>query len=727
MRTVDLLLFTIFFILFSQQIGADSNSIHPSVSLLDEAGRSLLSSGGNFSAEKSCGSCHDTKSISDNNHHSFEKLNIDCVTCHFKGGKLDFKTDSNELSITRPQNENCSICHSFYAKGRKPLEISKEASQSEHFALKTRTGEIFSHQKMFHSFLNLQNKESLTDSWDIHAERGVQCVDCHFSSNNPKKNFTKKTNELSHLKSDPRAPSIAEFLKKPDHNLTTVQCSHCHTPQKIHDMLPYKKKHLERLACQSCHVPSLKAPVLLEIDETSMSQHNTPLYRYRNTDNADIPSLNAVYTTSFSPFLYPDEEQLKPYNFVTHWTWLDKSNHAKIDKQILANIFSPQEDERKQQLLAVFDVNKNGILENSERRLDTQDKLNFIKNQLKASGSKEPQITGKIHAYPVGHGIIRGKNVVRNCSFCHSKKSRLDDDIPLGLILPGRNTPQFDKSGEHLRKYSRFDNTDTHFRLQRDFSKSNFYVFGFSRDQWPDILGILSLVLTLLGIGIHAGIRIYQSGRIPTHHSKTRKVYMYSFYERLWHWTMAFGIMILLLTGFKLHFPNSLSFLNFTFSVYIHNIIAFIVIVNAGLSLFYHLTSKEIKQFLPPMGTFWPDSIAQIKYYTQGIFKGEPHPLEKTPEHKLNPLQQITYLGILNFLLPLQVITGLLIWGAERWPKLLEGIGGLSFISPIHTLGSWFFITFLVMHIYLTTTGHTWFANIRAMMFGFEDVERKNQ
>ena len=54
----------------------------------------------------------------------------------------------------------------------------------------------------------------------------------------------------------------------------------------------------------------------------------------------------------------------------------------------------------------------------------------------------------------------------------------------------------------------------------------------------------------------------------------------------------------------------------------------------------------------------------------QGIFKGEHHPFEKTPEKKLNPLQQVTYFGLLNVLLPLQGITGILMWGVQRWPSL---------------------------------------------------------
>ncbi len=82
----------------------------------------------------------------------------------------------------------------------------------------------------------------------------------------------------------------------------------------------------------------------------------------------------------------------------------------------------------------------------------------------------------------------------------------------------------------------------------------------------------------------------------------------------------------------------------------------------------------------------------------------------------------MTYLAILNILLPLQVLTGVMIWGAERWPQMAEDIGGLSFVAPLHALVAWLFAAFLIMHIYLTTTGHTTLANMKAMVTGWEDV-----
>jgi thiosulfate reductase cytochrome b subunit len=130
-----------------------------------------------------------------------------------------------------------------------------------------------------------------------------------------------------------------------------------------------------------------------------------------------------------------------------------------------------------------------------------------------------------------------------------------------------------------------------------------------------------------------------------------------------------------------------------------------------------------MREYLPRPHGFIHDSMRQSAYYVSGIFKGEPHPFEKRPDDRMNPIQKLTYFGILNVLLPLQIVTGTLIWGAQYWPDLVALLGGLPVIAPVHALAAWFFATFIVGHVYLTTTGPTPLEGIRAMVTGVEEVE----
>ena len=49
--------------------------------------------------------------------------------------------------------------------------------------------------------------------------------------------------------------------------------------------------------------------------------------------------------------------------------------------------------------------------------------------------------------------------------------------------------------------------------------------------------------------------------------------------------------------------------------------------------------------------------------------------------------------------------------------------GGLPLLAPFHSLVAWLLAAFVVLHVYLTTTGHAPLVSIKAMMMGWEDVE----
>jgi thiosulfate reductase cytochrome b subunit len=201
------------------------------------------------------------------------------------------------------------------------------------------------------------------------------------------------------------------------------------------------------------------------------------------------------------------------------------------------------------------------------------------------------------------------------------------------------------------------------------------------------------------------------------------RVYMYSVYQRIWHWIQAAIIVLLILTGLEIHLPDSVRLLGFALAVRTHNIAAAILLANAFLGFIYYLVTGEIRQLLPQTRNLLQDLWVQVRYYTSGIFKGAPHPFVKLPESRLNPLQRITYVMVLNVLLPLQAVTGVMIWGAQYWGAVAERWGGLRTLAAVHSLGAWLFCAFLILHLYLITTGRTPAANLQAMVTGWDELE----
>lgn len=207
-----------------------------------------------------------------------------------------------------------------------------------------------------------------------------------------------------------------------------------------------------------------------------------------------------------------------------------------------------------------------------------------------------------------------------------------------------------------------------------------------------------------------------------------RRIYLHTLYERIWHWWQALAIIVLLATGLEVHAPDSVALLGFALSVKVHNLFGFLLVLNAVFGLFYELTSGRVRAFVPEPRDFTSLALRQALYYVKGIFRDEPHPIEKTKDKRLNPLQKLTYLAILNVLLPVQIATGVLIWGGQRWPGLVASLGGLEPLALVHTVAAWLFGAFILMHAYLTTTaGPRWRSGVIGMVTGYEEVDHHHE
>ncbi|MBW2623419.1 MAG: cytochrome b/b6 domain-containing protein [Deltaproteobacteria bacterium] len=206
-----------------------------------------------------------------------------------------------------------------------------------------------------------------------------------------------------------------------------------------------------------------------------------------------------------------------------------------------------------------------------------------------------------------------------------------------------------------------------------------------------------------------------------------KKVLFYTVYERIWHWAQALAVLVLLLTGFEIAYGQFFSVTGFKTAVTVHNFVGLMLVINAFLALFYNVSSGLMHRYIPGVSDFFMKGFEHASYYAIGIFKGDPHPFDKTPEKRLLPLQKVTYFMILNVLLPLMTITGLLKWSARIDPRFIEMFGGLSLLGPVHRFGAWLFLSFLIGHVYMSTTGHTPLANMISMIRGYEYIETADE
>ena len=199
-----------------------------------------------------------------------------------------------------------------------------------------------------------------------------------------------------------------------------------------------------------------------------------------------------------------------------------------------------------------------------------------------------------------------------------------------------------------------------------------------------------------------------------------KETYVYKIFERFWHWSQAFLIFFLAVTGFEIH--GSFKLMGFDAAVRWHNYALWALMLLIIFAIFWHFTTGEWRQYIPTTKFFK----AQVDYYITGIFKGAPHPTKKTVYNKFNPLQRIVYLGLKIFAIPVQVVTGFLYY-FYKYPSGGEiqsvNMVNLRLVAIIHTIGAFSLIAFVIAHVYHTTTGHKPLTAIRAMITGWEELD----
>jgi thiosulfate reductase cytochrome b subunit len=198
---------------------------------------------------------------------------------------------------------------------------------------------------------------------------------------------------------------------------------------------------------------------------------------------------------------------------------------------------------------------------------------------------------------------------------------------------------------------------------------------------------------------------------------KMINMYLYTRYERFWHWLQTGLIIVLLVTGFEVH--NTFTLLGFRQAVDIHNFVGLAWLIAFAFFVFWVFTTGEWKQYIPTTKKMFQ----VIRYYAWGIFRGESHPVPKRKDAKHNPLQRLVYLSLAAFLLPLQMLSGFLYWGYNSWQAWGLDWLTLKTIALVHTAGAFAILCFVIVHVYMITTGHTLTVHVKAMITGWEKVQ----
>ncbi|ARE42078.1 cytochrome B561 [Rhodovulum sp. P5] len=194
-----------------------------------------------------------------------------------------------------------------------------------------------------------------------------------------------------------------------------------------------------------------------------------------------------------------------------------------------------------------------------------------------------------------------------------------------------------------------------------------------------------------------------------------RTVMIYTAYERFWHWSQALLIFILALTGFSVH---GLLPMDYRLAVLIHSYAAIALILLWVFTTFWHFTTNQWRQYLPKLSSLWE----VIRFYAWGILTGAPHPYTKSLKRKQNALQSLAYLTFMVIIGPALWASGIVYILFPLWAKLAAGTIALPLLAFIHTAAAYMMVIFVLIHVYMTTTGKTAFHYIKTMITGYDTI-----
>lgn len=198
------------------------------------------------------------------------------------------------------------------------------------------------------------------------------------------------------------------------------------------------------------------------------------------------------------------------------------------------------------------------------------------------------------------------------------------------------------------------------------------------------------------------------------------KIYLYPLWVRIWHGINALGIITLIVTGISMQYSTaSFVLIDFKTAINLHNIAG--ITVSAFYLMFF------VGNIVTPNGFFYRFKlkgttrriVKQAKFYLYCLFKIEVAPFPVNGKRKFNPLQKYSYIGIMYFVLPFVIVSGIALLYPELIIEDVYNVSGIMLTAVLHGIAGFLIFIFLLVHIYVSTIGESPTKNFKSILTGW--------
>jgi thiosulfate reductase cytochrome b subunit len=208
---------------------------------------------------------------------------------------------------------------------------------------------------------------------------------------------------------------------------------------------------------------------------------------------------------------------------------------------------------------------------------------------------------------------------------------------------------------------------------------------------------------------------------------KSKKLYLYPVWLRIWHHVNAVLMIFLIFTGISMQYSSpDYPLIRFDIAVKLHNINGIALTISYFIFLTGVIFTSIGRYYVVKTEGLLTSFAKQLRYYLFGIFRGERSPFQVTEKQKFNPMQLITYNVTMHLIIPVTFITGWALLYPETIVLNVFGYSGIMLTSLVHTIAGFFISIFLIIHLYVITIGHSPTSNLRSILSGYHEVDDEN-
>lgn len=210
--------------------------------------------------------------------------------------------------------------------------------------------------------------------------------------------------------------------------------------------------------------------------------------------------------------------------------------------------------------------------------------------------------------------------------------------------------------------------------------------------------------------------------------AKSKRLYLYPFWLRIWHHVNAVLMIILIITGLSMQYSNpEYPVIRFDLAVSWHNLAGILLTVSYFIFLIGVLFTSIGRYYVIKTEGLAVSFAKQLRYYLIGVFRGEKNPFQVTEKRKFNPMQLITYNLIMHAITPITFITGWALIYPETIVLNVFGYSGIMLTSLVHTIAGFLISIFLIIHLYVITMGKSTRENLKSIIYGYHETHEGDE